>query len=105
MCNDEVSVNKDLRTSQIQGNDQDVKQVMASISSFTNPFCSDVNPNELYRLSSGVPAKPDVTNDLLKAQEIAKCHGHALLTKVWGFMNPSNAVCQELLSPVKSQRK
>ena len=72
MSNDEVSVQKDLRTSQIQSNDQDVKQVMASISSFTNPFCSDVNPNELNCLLSGVPAKPDVTNDLLKAQEIGK---------------------------------
>ena len=72
MSNDEVSVHKDLRTSQIQNSEQDVKRVIAAISGFTNPFCSDVNPNELYCLSSGVPAKPDVADDLLKAPEIGR---------------------------------
>ena len=72
MSNDEVSVHKDLRTSQIQNSEQDVKWMIAAISGFTNPFCSDVNPNELYCLSSGVPAKPDVADDLLKAPEIGR---------------------------------
>ena len=72
MSNDEVSVHKDLRTSQIQNSEQDFKRVIAAISGFTNPFCSDVNPNELYCLSSGVPAKPDVADDLLKAPEIGR---------------------------------
>ena len=70
--NDEVSVHKDLRTSQIERSKQDVKRVIAAISGFTNPFCSDVNTNELYCLSSGVPAKPDVANDLLKASDIGR---------------------------------
>ena len=72
MSNDEVSVHKDLRTSQIQNSEQDVKRVIVAISGFTNPFCSDVNPNELYCLSSGVPAKPDVADDLLKAPEFGQ---------------------------------
>ena len=93
MSNDEVSVHKDLRTSQIQSNDQDVKRVMASISSFTYPFCSDVNHNELNCLSSGVPAKPDVTNDLLKAQDIGEnAMEHfikaGLVDKSMGFHEP-----------------
>ena len=46
--------------------------MIAAISGFTNPFCSDVNPNELYCLSSGVPAKPDVADDFLKAPEIGR---------------------------------
>ena len=70
MSNDEMSVHKDLRTSQIQSSQQDVKQVIAAISAFINPFCSDVIPNELYCLSSDVPAKPDVADDLLKAPGI-----------------------------------
>ena len=41
-------------------------RVMASISNFTNPFCSFVNFIELYCLSSRV------TDDLLKAQDIRK---------------------------------
>ena len=65
-----MSVHKDLRTSQIQNSEQDVKRVIAAISGFTNPFCSDVNPKELYCLSSGVPAKPDVADYLLKASDI-----------------------------------
>ena len=66
---------------------------MASISSFTNPFCSDVNPYELYCLLSGVPAKPDVTNDLLKAQEIGEnsmehCIKARRVDKSMGFHEP-----------------
>ena len=51
---------------------QDVKRVIGAISSFTNPFGTDVNPSELYCLSSGVPAKPDVADDLLKAPGIGR---------------------------------
>ena len=72
MNNDEVSVHKDLRTSQIESSEQDVKRVIGAISSFTNPFGTDVNPSELYCLSSGVPAKPDVADDLLKAPGIGR---------------------------------
>ena len=95
MSNDEVSVHKDLRTSQIQSSDLDVKRVLASISSFsfTNPFCLDVNPNELYFLSSGVPAKLNVANDRLKAHEIGKnAMEHfiqaRLVHKTMGFHEP-----------------
>ena len=93
MSNDEVSVHKDLRTSQIQCSEQDVKRVIAAISGFTNPFCSDVNPNELYCLSSGVPAKPDVADDLLKAPDIGRnAMEHFIKTrrvdKTMGFHEP-----------------
>ena len=70
MSNDKVY--KDLRTSQIESSKQDIKRVIAAISGFTNPFCSDVKTSELYCLSSGVPAKLDVANDLLKASDIGR---------------------------------
>ena len=93
MSNDEVSVHKDLRTSQIQSSEQDVKRVIAAISGFTNPFCSDVNPNELYCLSSGVPAKPHVADVLLKAPDIGRnAMEHFIKTrlvdKTMGFHEP-----------------
>ena len=41
-----------------------------AISGFTNPFSSEINPDELFCLSSGVPAKPNAVNDLLQAPDI-----------------------------------
>ena len=64
-------VYKDLRTSQIQ-NSENVKHVVEAIPGFTRPFSSDVNVIELYCLSSGVPDKPDVADDLLKAQDFGQ---------------------------------
>ena len=95
MSNDEVSVHKDLRTSQIQNSEQYVKRMIAAISGFTNPFCFNVNPNELYCLSSGVPAKSDVADDLLKAPDILKRNGKLetfvkkrLVDKTMSFHDP-----------------
>ena len=46
------------------------KRLTDAISGFTNPFSSEINPDELFCLSSGVPAKPNVANDLLQAPDI-----------------------------------
>ena len=54
MSTDELSIHKDMRASQIQNTERDVKLVIQAISGFTNPFGSDVNTDELYCLSSGV---------------------------------------------------
>ena len=72
MTYDEISVHKDLRVSQIQNTERDVKRVIEAISGFTNLFSFDFNKDELYCLSSGVPAKPDVANDLLHAADTGK---------------------------------
>ena len=72
MSYDEASVHKDLGVSQIQNSERDVKRVLEAIAGFTNPFSSDVNPDELYCLSSGVPAKSEVANDLLQAPVIGQ---------------------------------
>ena len=69
-CRRNYTRNKTRHTSH---EDSESSQSQAThISGFTNPFCSDVNPNELYCLSSGVPAKPDVADDLLKAPDIGR---------------------------------
>ena len=72
MSYDVASVHKDLGVSQIQNSERDVKQVLETIAGFTNPFSSDVNPDELYCLSSRVPAKSEVANDLLQAPVIGQ---------------------------------
>ena len=48
-----------------------MKQVLAAVSGFTNSFTSSVEDNELYCLSSVVPAKPVIAKDLLEARDIA----------------------------------
>ena len=50
----------------------DVKRTEEAISSFTNPFSTEQNCNELYCLSSGVPAKEEVANDLLNVMKKGK---------------------------------
>ena len=44
--------------------------IIDAISGFTNPFSSEINPDELFCLYSVVPAKPNVANDLLHAPDI-----------------------------------
>ena len=48
MSFDETSIHKDLRVSQIQSTERDVKRLTDAISGFTNPFSSEINPNELF---------------------------------------------------------
>ena len=72
MSSDEISSHKDLRPAQMQSSEHDVKRVLEAISGFTNPFSSSVEDNELYCLSSGVPAKPDIAKDLIEAQDIGR---------------------------------
>lgn len=71
MTSKAVSVHKDLQLSQIQSSEDDVKIIVDAILGFTDPFQDDVN--ELYCLSSGAPAKPDVSEDL-KGQKLARLH-------------------------------
>ena len=59
-----------IKTSQIQSTKRDVKRLTDAISGFTSPFGSEINPDELFCLSSGVPAMPNVANDLLQAPDI-----------------------------------
>ena len=42
------------------------------MSGFTNPFSSSFEDNELYFLSFGVPAKPDMGKDLIEADNIGR---------------------------------
>lgn len=72
MSSDEISSHKDMRPAQMQNSEHDVKRVIEAIVGFTNPFSSSVDANNLYCLSSGVPAKPDIANDLLEAPVIGQ---------------------------------
>ena len=56
----------------MQNSKHDVKQVLEAASGFTNPFTSSVEDNDLYFLSSGVPAKPGIAKNLFEAQEIGR---------------------------------
>ena len=47
-----------------------VERVIESVSGFTNPFSFE--DNELYFLSFGVPTKPGIAKDLLKADDIGR---------------------------------
>ena len=56
----------------MQSSKHDVKQVLETVSGFSNPFSSRVEDNELFFLSSGVHAKPDIAKNLLEAQNISR---------------------------------
>ena len=43
-----------------------------AVSGFTNPFSSSFEENEPYFLSFGVPAKPGIAKDLIKADAIGR---------------------------------
>ena len=93
MSSDEISSHKDLRPAQMQSSEHDVKRVLEATSGFTNPFSSSVEDNELYCLSSGVPAKPDIAKDLIEAQDIGRKAmedfiSTRLVDKSVGFHNP-----------------
>ena len=77
----------------MQSSKHDVKQVLEAIFGFTNTFSSSVEDNELYCLSSGVPAKPDIAKDLLDAEDIGRKAmedfiNSSLVDKSVGFHNP-----------------
>ena len=48
-----------------------VDQVLEAVSGF-NPFSYSFEDNELYFLSFGVPAKPDIAKDLIEANDIGR---------------------------------
>ena len=50
----------------------DVGRVLEAVSGFTNPFSSSFEDNELFVLSFGVPAKPDIAMDLIEANDIGR---------------------------------
>ena len=46
--------------------------VLEAVSGFINPFSSSFEDYELYFLSFGVPAKPDIDKDLIEAHAIGR---------------------------------
>ena len=109
MSYDESSVHKDLRVSQIQNSERDVKRVLEVIAGFTNPSSSDVNPDELYCLSSDVPVKPEVANNLLQASVIGQKSNEdfiklRLVERSVGFHEPIKRNKLKNLQLAKSQR-
>ena len=72
LTSDENAFHKETSQSHMQKNETDVKRTEEAISSFTNPFGTEQNCNELYCLSSGVPVKEEVANDLLNVMKKGK---------------------------------
>jgi hypothetical protein len=60
------TTHKEMRPSQIKSSEEDVSKVVQAFCSFQNPFVID-SKDELYCLSSGVPADKAVQEDLLHA--------------------------------------
>ena len=50
------------------------RRVQETVSGFTNPFSSsfELQDNELYFLSFGVPAKPGIAKELIEADDIGR---------------------------------
>ena len=69
---EESSLHKELRPSQIEESETNVKKVIDAICSFTNPFNTERCAEEFYCLSCGLLAKLDVAADLLNACKIGK---------------------------------
>ena len=72
-----------------------VERVLDAISGFTNPFSSSFEDNEVYFLSFGVPAKPSIAKDLIKAVDIGRKAVadfiDSLLVENLSFTTPKNA--------------
>ena len=72
-----------------------VKRVLEAVTGFTNPRSSSVEANELSFLSLCVPAKPGITKDLIKADDIGKKAVadfiDSLLVENPSFITPLNA--------------
>ena len=66
MDNTDSSSHKDIRKSEIQHSEADVKKVVDAISNFVNPPEVE-NKDLLYCISSGAPAPTDVEEDLFLA--------------------------------------
>ena len=60
MTSSETSAHKEFRVSQMKNSEANVKKITEAVSSFTNPFALK-NKEELYCLSSGVPATQKVS--------------------------------------------
>jgi len=58
---------KDLQSSRIQRDEQDVKKVMATVTTWHNPFTHQANDKFLINISSGSVATESITSDLLTA--------------------------------------
>ena len=71
MTASEASAHKELRVSQMQNSENNVKKITEAVLGFTNPFQVE-NKEELYCLSSGIPATQEVSNSLLQALELGK---------------------------------
>ena len=56
----------------IQSAQMQEERILEAVSGFTNPFSSSFEDNELYFLSFGVPAKPDIAKDLIEADDIGR---------------------------------
>ena len=69
---EESSLHKELRPSQIVESETNVKKVIDTICSFTNPFNTERCAEEFYCLSCGLLAKLDVAADVLNACKIGK---------------------------------
>ena len=71
MTASEGSAHKELRVSQMQNSENNVKKITEAVLGFTNPFQVE-NKEELYCLSSGIPATQEVSNSLLQELELGK---------------------------------
>ena len=71
MSSNKSSAHKELRPSQMKTSESNVKKVVDAICGFTNPFEVE-NRDELYCLSSGIPANSTVSDNLLQATDLGK---------------------------------
>ena len=62
---------KELRPSQMKTSESNTKKVVGAICGFTNPFEVE-NRDELYCLSSGIPANSTVSDNLPQATDLGK---------------------------------
>ena len=65
MVDMDSSSHKDIRKSEIQHSEAEVRKVVDAISNFVNP--SEAENKDLYCISSGAPAPADVEEDLFSA--------------------------------------
>ena len=70
ITSNKTSVHNELRQSQMKSSEVNVKKVIEAFAGFTTPFL--VASNELYCLSSGVPASSEIESSLLQAYKLGK---------------------------------
>ena len=109
MTTTETSVHKEIKSSQIKSSEEGVTNVKDAVMGFSNQFTVE-NKEELYCLSSGLPASSEVSSNLLQAKKqgqsaMAQFIKERLIDKTVKFHDPIKQMKYKTFTSVEKCQK